>query len=46
MHSGNLWYELRKQRGTSKNMIRVPLFDLRFLHELAATTVGTSNRRH
>jgi hypothetical protein len=27
-------------------MIRVPLFDLKFLNELAATTVGTSNRRH
>jgi hypothetical protein len=27
-------------------MILVPLFDLKFLHELAATAVGTSNRRH
>jgi hypothetical protein len=24
----------------------VPLFDLKFLYELAATAVGTSNRRH
>jgi hypothetical protein len=24
----------------------VPLFDLKFLKELAATAVGTSNRRH
>jgi branched-chain amino acid transport system ATP-binding protein len=27
-------------------MILVPLFDLKFLYELAATAVGTSNRRH
>src|SRR6516225_4257864 len=27
-------------------MILVPLFDLKFLHERAATAVGTSNRRH
>src|SRR5262249_60724433 len=27
-------------------MIRVPLFDLKFLKELAACGVGTSNRRH
>jgi len=28
---GNLCHELRKQRGTSKFMILVPLFDLKFL---------------
>jgi hypothetical protein len=27
-------------------MILVPLFDLKFLYELAAGAVGTSNRRH
>jgi hypothetical protein len=27
-------------------MILVPLIDLRFLNELAATAAGTSNRRH
>ena len=27
-------------------MILVPLFDLKFLNELAAGGVGTSNRRH
>jgi hypothetical protein len=27
-------------------MILVPLFDLKFLHELAENAVGTSNRRH
>ena len=27
-------------------MILVPLFDLKFLHEFAATSAGTSNRRH
>jgi hypothetical protein len=27
-------------------MLLVPLFDLKFLHELAAGAVGTSNRRH
>jgi hypothetical protein len=46
IHGGTLWNELRKQRGTSKAMILVPLFDLKFLYQLAATTVGTSNRRH
>ena len=39
-------HELRKQEGTSKLMILVPLFDLKFLIEFAATAVGTSNRRH
>jgi len=33
-------------KGTSKHMILVPLFDLKFLNELAASAVGTSNRRH
>ena len=41
-----LLHELRKQRGTSKSMILVPLFDLKFLTEFAAGDVGTSNRRH
>jgi len=27
-------------------MVLVPLFDLKFLYALAATAVGTSNRRH
>jgi hypothetical protein len=36
IRSGNVRHELRKQRGTSKYMILVPLFDLKFLHELAA----------
>ena len=31
IHSGTLSHELRKQRGTSKVMILVPLFDLKFL---------------
>src|SRR5215216_5009575 len=35
-----------KQRGTSKSMVLVPLFALKFLHELVAGAVGTSNRRH
>src|ERR1043166_1576611 len=46
IHCGTLSHELRKQRGTSKYMILVPLFDLKFLNELAGTAVGTSNRRH
>src|SRR5215510_950118 len=37
-------HELRKQRGTSKYMVLTPLFDLKFLNELAAGGVGTSNR--
>src|SRR5262249_16752746 len=41
-----LRHELRKQRGTSNAMILVPPFDLKFLTELAAGGVGTSNRRH
>ncbi len=36
IHCGTLLHELRKQRGTSKYMILVPLFDLKFLNELAA----------
>ena len=31
IHRGTLSHELRKQRGTGKVMIRVPLFDLKFL---------------
>jgi len=27
-------------------MILVPLFDLKFLNEIAASGAGTSNRRH
>jgi hypothetical protein len=46
IHRGTLSHELRKQRGTSKYMILVPLFDLKFLNEFAASAVGTSNRRH
>src|SRR3984893_14268673 len=38
-------YKLRKTKGTSKSKILVPLFDLKFLTELAASAVGTSNRR-
>src|SRR5262249_4074746 len=45
IHRGRLGHELRKQRGTSKSMILVPLFDLKFLNERAASGVGTSNRR-
>jgi hypothetical protein len=46
IHCSTLSHELRKQRGTSKPMILVPLFDLKFLFELVAGGVGTSNRRH
>src|SRR5205085_6748533 len=34
------------EKGTSNYMILVPLFDLKFLNELAAGGAGTSNRRH
>src|SRR5262249_32605157 len=46
IHRSILQYELRKQRGTSRSIFLVPLFDLKFLTELAATAAGTSNRRH
>jgi hypothetical protein len=46
IHRSTLRHELRKQRGTSKSMVLVPLFDLKFLNELDATTAGISNRRH
>src|SRR5204862_3989206 len=46
IHRSTIRHELRKQRGTSNSMILVPLFDLKFLTEFAATAVGTSNRRH
>src|SRR5262249_5813135 len=46
IHRGTLGHELRKQGGTSKFMILVPLSDLKFLNEFAAGGVGTSNRRH
>jgi hypothetical protein len=46
IHGGTLGHELRKQSGTSKYMILVPLFDLTFLNERAAGGAGTSNRRH
>jgi hypothetical protein len=31
---GTIVYELRNQRTTSKHMILVPLFDLKFLNEV------------
>src|SRR5262245_61411384 len=46
IHRSNLKHELPKQRGTSKSTILVPLIDLKFLNEPAATAAGTSNRRH
>src|SRR5262245_184413 len=46
IHRGTPRHELRKQRGTSKPMIPVSHFDLKFLNELAASGTGTSNRRH
>jgi hypothetical protein len=45
-HRGTLCHELRKQRGTSKFMFLVRLFDLKLLTELAANAAGTSNRPH
>ena len=38
--------EFRKAKGTSKFMFLVPLFDLKFLIEFAASDAGSSNRRH
>src|SRR5262249_5960085 len=35
IHRDTLSHELRKQRGTSKHITLVPLFDLKFLNELA-----------
>src|SRR5262245_24900720 len=46
IHRSTTRHELRKQRGTSKFMILVPLFDLKFLDEFAAGGAGTSDRRH
>jgi hypothetical protein len=46
IRGGTLGHELRKQTGTSKVMILVPLFDLKFLDEIAAKTAGTSNPPH
>src|SRR5438445_13757598 len=43
---GTPLYELRKTKGTGKSWILVPLFDLKFLFELAARGAATSNRRH
>jgi len=43
---GTPLYELRKTKGTGKSWILVPLFDLKFLFELAACGAATSNRRH
>jgi hypothetical protein len=37
--------ELRNVKGSSKYLILEPLFDLKFLIELAANGAGTSNRR-
>src|SRR5829696_9674590 len=34
------------ERGTSNSMILVPLYELKFLNEIAASGVGTSTRRH
>jgi predicted SnoaL-like aldol condensation-catalyzing enzyme len=34
------------ERGTSKSMILMPLYELKFLNEIAASGVGTSTRRH
>src|SRR5262245_555422 len=42
IHCSTARHELRKQRGTSKFMILVPLFDLKFLDEFAAGGAGTS----
>jgi hypothetical protein len=36
-------YELRKTKGTGKSQILVPLFDLKFLVELAGCGAGTFN---
>jgi hypothetical protein len=38
--------ELRKAKGTSKPLMLVPLFDLKFLLGFTAGDAGTSNRRH
>jgi hypothetical protein len=46
IHRGTLLHELRKAKGTSKSMILVPLFYLKFLVGLAAGGAGTSNSRH
>src|SRR5262245_46913182 len=46
IHCSTARHELRKQRGTSKFMMLVPLFDLKFLDEFAAGGAGTSDRRH
>ena len=43
---GKHLHELRKQRGTSKPMIIVPLFDFEVPEQIAAHGAGTSNRRH
>ncbi|SHN68170.1 hypothetical protein SAMN05444170_1295 [Bradyrhizobium erythrophlei] len=39
------FHELRKVTGTSKFMVLVPLFHLKFLREFAACAAGTSNGR-
>ena len=46
IHCSTLRHELRKQRGTGKFMTLMPLFDLKFLEEIAASGAGTSNWRH
>ena len=46
IQGSTLLNEFRKAKGTSKSMILVPLFDLKFLIEFAAGGAGTSNRRH
>jgi hypothetical protein len=45
-HGGTIDTKLRNRKSTSKPMIPVPLFDLTFFNELAASVVGISNRRH
>src|SRR6476619_4516457 len=40
------FYERRKQRNTSNFMILVRHLDLKFLNELAAIMIGTSNPPH
>jgi hypothetical protein len=43
---GTFGYELRNQRDTSNFMILVRFLDLKFLSEIAATMIGTSNPPH
>jgi len=45
-HWSELGTNFGSEWGTSKFMILVPLFDLKFLNVPAASGVGTANRRH